>query len=207
MKINKEMAEDLCSGVYPPIFHMYRKKGLYVMRFFKDFIWRYVIIDERIPCFKSNMEPVFGKCANIWEIWVPLIEKAYAKLNGSYESLISGFIDDALNEMTGLVSEKIKLNDPKTGLIHPSLGSNDLFWKTLLDRKKEYCMMGCSIVGGTEEKFKIDGRPCGIITGHAYAILDIFELTEPKTREVFKIVLIRNPWGNTEWNGSWSDQS
>ena len=128
MKIDKAAADDLCSGVFPPVFHIYRKKGLYVFRFFRDFKWRYVIIDRRIPCFKSNSEPVFGRCKNLWETWVPLIEKGYAKLNGCYESLISGFIDDALNEMTGLVSEKIKVTDPKTGLIHPSLGDKDTFW-------------------------------------------------------------------------------
>ena len=71
-------------------------------------------------------------------------------------------------------------------------------------------MMGCSIVGGTEEKFKINGRPCGIITGHAYALLDVFEIPDPQMnnpRKTHRIVLVRNPWGNTEWNGKWSDQS
>jgi len=40
-------------------------------------------------------------------LWVPLIEKAYAKLHGCYESLISGFIDDALSDLTGFVAEKL----------------------------------------------------------------------------------------------------
>jgi hypothetical protein len=40
---------------------------------------------------------------------VPLIEKAYAKLNGCYEVTASGYIDDALNELTGLVTEKLVL--------------------------------------------------------------------------------------------------
>ena len=33
-------------GVYPPIFQPYSKFGLYVMRFFKNCKWRYVIIDN-----------------------------------------------------------------------------------------------------------------------------------------------------------------
>jgi hypothetical protein len=84
---------------------------MYVMRFFKEFEWRYVIIDDRIPCYKSNNMPVFGRCTDLNELWVPLIEKAYAKIHGCYETLISGFIDDALNDMTGLVAEKIKVHN------------------------------------------------------------------------------------------------
>jgi hypothetical protein len=106
------MAYNLSKGVYPPLFHMYRKKGIYVLRFFKDFKWRYVIIDDRLPCGTNNGQPVFGKCKQIHELWVPLIEKAYAKLHGCYETLISGFIDDGLTDMTGLVAEKIQMHNP-----------------------------------------------------------------------------------------------
>lgn len=58
--VDEEIAEKFFQGVYPPIFYYYRKKGIYVFRFFKDFKWRYVIIDDRIPCFKYNKKPVFG---------------------------------------------------------------------------------------------------------------------------------------------------
>ena len=46
---------------------------------------------------------------------MPLIEKAYAKIHGSYESLISGFIDDALADMTGGASQKIIFRKKKKG--------------------------------------------------------------------------------------------
>jgi hypothetical protein len=91
-------------GVYPPMFHYLRKYGMYVMRFFKNYKWRYVIIDDRLPCYNrgyGDPELVFGKCADPDEFWVPLIEKGYAKIHGSFDSLGSGFIDDALADMTG----------------------------------------------------------------------------------------------------------
>jgi hypothetical protein len=28
--------------------------GIYLFKFFKDFSWRYVIIDDRIPCFRVD---------------------------------------------------------------------------------------------------------------------------------------------------------
>jgi hypothetical protein len=37
---------------------------------------------------------------------VPIIEKAYAKLHNTYEGLIAGYVDDGINDMTGLVSSK-----------------------------------------------------------------------------------------------------
>lgn len=77
----------------------------------KNFSWRYVIIDDRLPCKKSSNRPYFATCNKLNELWVPLIEKAYAKLHGCYSSLISGLYDDAIDDMTGLASEKIKLHD------------------------------------------------------------------------------------------------
>ena len=68
-----------------------------------------MIIDDRVPCIDDN--PVFGSCKDPLETWVPMIEKAYAKLHGCYEALISGFIDDALTDLTGFVAEKLLLQD------------------------------------------------------------------------------------------------
>jgi|TARA_B110000305_G_C19365116_1_gene601528 hypothetical protein len=49
MIVDKEIASILDNGVYPPIFHRFRSIGLYVLRFFKNFNWIYVIVDTRIP--------------------------------------------------------------------------------------------------------------------------------------------------------------
>jgi hypothetical protein len=62
---------------------------------------------------------------------VPLIEKAYAKLNGCYEVTASGYIDDALNELTGLVTEKLVLQETVDGKgVFPNkkIGDKEKFW-------------------------------------------------------------------------------
>ena len=41
----------------------------------------------------------------------------------------------------------------------------------------------------------------GLVGGHAYSILCV--LDDDST----KLVQIRNPWGDTEWKGDWSDKS
>jgi hypothetical protein len=96
MIVDKEIASILSKGVYPPIFQKFRKIGLYVIRIFKNFTWIYVIVDERLPIDKNTKKPIFGRCRNLHEIWVPIIEKAYAKIHGCYENLISGYVDEGI---------------------------------------------------------------------------------------------------------------
>lgn len=57
------------------------RRGHYAFRFFKEGKWVVVHIDDRLPCDK-NGRLVFARCGNPDEMWVPLMEKAYAKLHG-----------------------------------------------------------------------------------------------------------------------------
>ena len=57
-----------------------KQYGIVVCRFMKNFEWYYVIIDDRIPVFDKSGKPVFAHGYDENELWVPLIEKAYAKL-------------------------------------------------------------------------------------------------------------------------------
>jgi len=116
MIIDAELASVFSKGVYPPIFHKYRSIGLYVIRIFKNHKWIYVIVDERIPVDIKTQKPVFGRCRNSHEMWVPLIEKAYAKMHGCYENLISGYVDEGIQELTGMQPEKILIRDEKSGV-------------------------------------------------------------------------------------------
>ena len=104
-KIDEEEIKMMSEGIYPPIFHSFSTKGIFCFRFYKNFQWRYVLIDDRLPCYSVYNENqtkklVFAHCRLSNEFWVPLIEKAYAKLHGSYASLVSGCIDDGLVDMT-----------------------------------------------------------------------------------------------------------
>ena len=47
------------------------------------------------------------------EYWVSFIEKAYAKLHNCYQALFSGFIDEALEDMTGYAAEKRQIFEGK----------------------------------------------------------------------------------------------
>ena len=62
--------------------------GIILVKFFINGAETYVIIDDYLPC-KEDGRLLSTSCSigNISEPWVPLLEKAWAKLNGSYAAI------------------------------------------------------------------------------------------------------------------------
>lgn len=59
-------------------------------------------------------------------------------------------------------------------------------------------MIGAGSPAGSDT----DTSEMGIVQGHAYSVLDVYEV------EGNKLIQLRNPWGEeTEWLGAWSDKS
>ena len=61
--------------------------GLYCVRINVDGEWRAITIDDRFPC--TNGQPVFTSSLQ-QEIWVMLLEKAWAKIFRGYNNIESG---------------------------------------------------------------------------------------------------------------------
>lgn len=77
-----------------------RGRGMYTVKFNKAGKWHYVHVDDRIPCNRSG-DVYYSKSVDPNETWVAILEKAYAKLHGCYESLMDGQIEYALEDLTG----------------------------------------------------------------------------------------------------------
>ncbi|ETW03497.1 hypothetical protein, variant 1 [Aphanomyces invadans] len=197
----------------------YKKHGMFVCRFMKDFTWHYVVLDDRIPVFgyTNNRagKPFFARCSDPNELWVPLIEKAYAKLHGCYEALIGGYIDVALSDLTGLCSEQIILKPDHPGFgddpfaPKPGEQAGDGFWKRLLQYKRNGTLMGCSIQPDPKSNKNIVAEGSagqGLYYKHAYGLVDVGEI-QLDNNQMQRLVKLRNPWGMGEWTGAWSDQS
>jgi len=56
---------------------------------------------------------------------------------------------------------------------------------------------GCSGYGG----IKLDQ----LVGNHAYALLSVHDIEHQGCP--VRLVKLKNPWGRTEWNGAWSDDS
>merc|ERR1719181_902236 len=179
-----------------------KKYGIYTVKFSKAGIWRYVHVDDRIPCSKCG-KPQYARSLDPNETWVMIIEKAYAKLHGCYEALVAGYIDYGLRDLTGAATMKWKWSD---AAIKQKLDSNSL-WSELLGLKEEGSLLGCSnAIDATQHS-----SASGLLSGHAYAILDMREGHADATADFdqidVKLIKLRNPWGQGEWQGAWGDAS
>ncbi|KAL0436111.1 UNVERIFIED_CONTAM: Calpain-type cysteine protease DEK1 [Sesamum radiatum] len=179
----------------------YNEEGIYTVRFCIQpkvlFLipgeWVPVVVDDWIPC-ESHGKPAFATSRKGNELWVSILEKAYAKLHGSYEALEGGLVQDALVDLTGGAGEEIDMRSAQSQI---DLASGRL-WSQLLRFKQEGFLLGAGSPSGSD----VHVSSCGIVQGHAYSILQVRDV------DGHKLVQIRNPWANeVEWNGPWSDSS
>jgi len=63
--------------------------------------WCVVNLDDFFPFMKSKNQLLFSRSEKN-EIWLMLLEKAYAKLYGSYENIQNGSVLDAVCDLTGV---------------------------------------------------------------------------------------------------------
>ncbi|XP_033831568.1 calpain-9 [Periophthalmus magnuspinnatus] len=168
-----------------------RYAGMFHFQFWQHNKWLDIVVDDRLPTVRNQLVMLHSASSN--EFWSALLEKAYAKLHGSYEALKGGSTMEAMEDFTGGVGEHYDLKS----------SPNDLFaiMKKALDRGS---MMGCSIniTSSAESEARTS---TGLVKGHAYSITGVEEV-ESQGRKT-RLIRIRNPWGQVEWNGPWSDNS
>ena len=155
-----------------------------------------VIVDDYIPIKKSYKMAAFAQSKGN-EIWVMLLEKAWAKVNGGYLNIIAGLPHESLEFLTGIGSlqfntehkDEEDLNEYKNEIV-----------KNIKIADQNNCLISCSTSSYREMS------SVGLVGGHAYTLIDFIQIqtTAGKTVYLFKI---RNPWGRGEWNGDWSDKS
>jgi hypothetical protein len=195
----------------------YPQFGLYQCRFSKDGEWHVVTVDDRLPC-DSSGRPSFARSRNPDEFWVAILEKAYAKLHGSYANIQSGHTREALADLTGEVAED-----------SPLIYSNEL-WSMLQLNTKENWLMGCTHVDiaanedalathedpnslsiSTSSSSAPGGRipintlgettACGILKNFTYSIMRCLQIGP------YKLLQLHNPWGTLHWRGAWSENA
>ncbi|KAL1617062.1 hypothetical protein SLS54_008057 [Diplodia seriata] len=159
----------------------------------------------------------FAKCAEENETWLPLLEKAYAKVHGDYMAIYGGLVGEGVEDMTGGVTTSIDTN---------KVLDKERLWLELLNPNGDFVFGAITpgSVGGDAD------ASSGLAYEHAYSVLKAVEEDDEDGKKV-RLVRIRyppfgptiignaaetkarNPWGKRspigegEWNGPWSDGS
>ncbi|KAF5027785.1 hypothetical protein F66182_116 [Fusarium sp. NRRL 66182] len=149
----------------------------------------------------------FAKCEDANETWLPLLEKAFAKVHGDYQALDGGWAGTAVEDLTGGVTTVVAGN---------RVLRKERLWREMLgsDGEDGEFVFGLSAGGPGEDHNN------GIVLQHAYSVLKVAEVEDEDGNKVrlvkirqLTVDINRNPWGQRsedghgEWHGPWSDGS
>ncbi|OWZ17169.1 Calpain-like cysteine protease C2 [Phytophthora megakarya] len=200
--------------------HNFKQFGVYTCRFFKDDNWVPITTDTRIP-YSLELQPedkvvsgvtsftppgaaLYGGSVDKNEVFIPFLEKAYAKLHGSYQTLdekygggfggsagtSSGRILEAFLDCTGGSAHRVDLQlervkqlqfsqattgNKSTVASNPSM----ILWKQILRYKRKKCILTTQL---RQLSFNAhDVTAMGIVKNRQYIIQHVTEVGLPST--------------------------
>lgn len=174
--------------------------GCYGIRLYKQGIWHPIILDDIFPILKQdkwtneNRGIASAHAKECRELWITLIEKAFAKYYGSYAALERGYVHHALQDLTGAEAEAIPLGNASRG------PGKQALWDKLIRYRRNGFILGA----GTGDKSTVDSdiKEMGIIFNATYIIYEVCKI------DSLQLLKLRNPPGDhEEWQGDWSDKS
>jgi len=168
--------------------------GIYTVRLHKNGDWHDVVVDDNIPC--SGNKPSFGRCGNDNEMWVPIVEKAYAKLHRNYAALSNCSVAECLGDLTGGAVQRTYFKNPET----ETEIQNGRLWQRLMRYNKWGYLMACKMSVNHDDSEHV-AKDWGILENYVYTILNVRQVND------YKLIHIRNPWGIKQWQGPWSDSA
>ena len=188
--------------------------GVYAICFILDGQPRTVVVDDYFPFMKTkNGKEVFAfsKCkGGDRELWVQLIEKAWAKLCGSYEASEMGRCGEFFENFDGTPTEVHWTDDYET-----EVGQEQLLRIMTIADKNSWIMSGSilkKMKKFTKNAPKGNIKSVGLKNCHSYTVIDVREVVLDNG-ELEYLLFLRNPTGNfylkdnEVWNGDWSPLS
>lgn len=180
--------EDLIRRIFKT--KTYNSEGFYEIYFYDiDGTKKIMFVDDYFPYLDINGDGIkefLGTIPNGEEIWVMLLEKAYAKYEGGWCNIEGGTISSELQFFTGFNTKNLSLKSPTA-------------WIEILNACKRDNIVCSRSKKGTGSHS--DKSEKNIANSHAYTILEADEY------KGLKLLKVRNPWGEMEWKGDYCDNS
>ncbi|GIY02048.1 calpain-C [Caerostris darwini] len=148
--------------------------------------WKEVVVDDQLPTVSNKLIFVHG--ANTF--WPCLLEKAYAKLHGSYEALKYGTSLDCLADLTGGITETI------------SVGYEPLHCAKVINKLLKMTTVVTAITQRQiQQRNAVEKLPNGILAGINYRVVE-FQKVQTKNFEETILVWLRKPlYIDSEYKG------
>ncbi|KAJ4312535.1 hypothetical protein N0V94_007392 [Neodidymelliopsis sp. IMI 364377] len=178
--------------------------GVYGFVFHRDGEWIWTVVDDNLFLAKKDFDArgdtydptgskemrykknyqtgsealYFASCAHENETWLPLLEKAYAKVHGDYDSISGGISGEAVEDLTGGVTSKI-LTD--------RVLSKERLWKELKSVNEGFLFSASSPGSYGDDS----SARRGLALSHAYSITKAVEVESEDKQTKHRLVLIR----------------
>ncbi|KAI2808654.1 Calpain-1 catalytic subunit, partial [Blomia tropicalis] len=170
--------------------------GIFHFRIWQYGNWYDIVVDDRLPTIRGKLISVH--CHNNSEFWPPLLEKAFAKLNGCYQSLHSCAVGEFLEDMTGGLCESINsdmpgsLNESLFNILCQSLKLNS----HVVVRIGEKNLVGNSMKSNQRKQCRPIGRrqlQNGLIKNQSYVVIET-KLLDLGGEKILHLIKLCNPW-------------
>ncbi|KAJ8601962.1 hypothetical protein CTAYLR_004457 [Chrysophaeum taylorii] len=206
---------------------LYNPAGAYRIRLNQEGVWRTVTVDDSLPV--NALDTAAYLKPSRRSLWGPLLEKAAAKLHGSYVALAGGTFAEAFNMLTGMPVKRIQLDrysrdggaagrlvtrdDPQSQkrdklaarfderYSEASDATLELFAQLYSFRESRFAVGASTFVHADDGEFEAEMRSLGLQTRHAYGVLDARQYEDEL------LVKLRNPNGVALWRGAYSQPS
>ena len=122
-----------------------------------------------------------------------LLEKAFAKISGSFAKTDGGTGQEAFIVLTGAPTASYYIEEWDKGDFSNMIS--------------DYAKQGYSMTCGTKStEVSEEKQPNGLVSGHEYTLLDVVTVQNKDGQREW-LYKVWNPWGESEFNGRWSPLS
>ncbi|EPY20933.1 calpain-like cysteine peptidase [Strigomonas culicis] len=158
--------------------------------------WRSIIVDNYLPILGN--QPRFARSAkDPCELWVSMMEKAYAKRSKAYSNMASGDPLLAIRDLTGFPTCRL---DAKFQESVADRAQSDAFFDRLLACCENGHLILFSTPGSSDGRSKSPRyAENGVLIGYAYGVLRVARVGDER------LVQLRDPWASgAHWKGRWA---